>query len=66
MIVFVNDKEISLFRGSRAGNAALRYCTQMGKKKEIEDLLISDAWGHTIASDSPLSEGCKIYVKEKE
>lgn len=65
MIVFVNDKEISLFRGSRAGNAVLRYYTQMGKKKEIENLQITDAWGNVIAEDSPLSEGCKMYVKEK-
>lgn len=63
MKVFVNDKAISIFKGSRAKDAIRKYCVQSKSEADSDALRIKDQWGNTISDDSPLSPGIKIYFE---
>lgn len=61
MLVYVNDKPVTIFTGATALDALRRYCTDTGTPLHEGDLY--DAWGNVIASDSPMCDGRRIFTK---
>jgi hypothetical protein len=63
MRIFVNDKPIDLVSGMTVRHAL----TLTRKLKEMKgSKKVYDEWGNEIGLDGALSDGMKIYVKNRE
>ncbi|MBR4310611.1 MAG: hypothetical protein IKT79_06240 [Akkermansia sp.] len=60
MRVYVNNAEVSIFAGATAQDAVRRYSTDAGIPLPEGELY--DVYGNVIASDSPMSEGRRIFT----
>lgn len=61
MLVYVDNKEVTIFAGATALDALRRYCTDEGIA--IPEGELYDAWGNVIATDSPMCDGRHIFTK---
>lgn len=61
MTVYVNDVELSLFEGACVIDAINCYICAM--KQALSDQLpeITDRYGHLVAPEGALTEGCRLY-----
>ena len=58
MKVRVNRRTIEIFEGARVRDALLRYFTvKKMDKKLVSNVEVSDAMGHVVDHDAPLSSG---------
>jgi hypothetical protein len=62
MKVFVNEKEITLFRGARVKDAVLSFDRKIRHK--ISSYQISDVYGNQTGLDGALQEGSKLFIKK--
>lgn len=60
MMVYVDDKQIEVFEGATAADAA-RACQAAGGT--AGGPVLYDAYGNEIAADSPMAEGRKIFTR---
>lgn len=60
MTVYIDDTAVRIFSGATALDALRRYCTDNNLPLPQGELY--DAWGNVIASDSPMTEGRRIYT----
>jgi hypothetical protein len=64
MIVFINEKKISVFKGATLANAVLTYSKEIFKKVQEGSLGIFDRFGFLTESDGPAIEGQHYFLKE--
>ena len=61
MLVYVDNKEVTIFAGATALDALRRYSPDAGN--EMPEGELYDAWGNVIATDSPMCDGRHIFTK---
>jgi hypothetical protein len=64
MKVFVNDKELILFRGAKVRDAVLSFDKRI--LREISHYEILDKYGNQTEIDGALQEGSQLYIKKSE
>lgn len=63
MKVYVNDRPVELFPGMNVRHALI----QSGQIEEIErGKRVYDQWGNELGLDGELSEGMRIFVRDRE
>jgi hypothetical protein len=65
VIIFINNKEINIFKGARVCDAVLAYSKSYYNMLIKETLRVMDQHGNIIAEDAPLEEGQAISIKKK-
>ena len=63
MTVYINDKEITLFKGARLNDALNAYSAGSLKSVLAGELIIVDRFGNTTEPDGPVTEGQKFSLK---
>jgi hypothetical protein len=63
MVVFINNKEISIFKGATLRDVVIAYSKQSYKKVLNGSLGIYDRFGFLTESDGPANEGQHFYLK---
>jgi hypothetical protein len=63
MKVFINDKEISIFKGACIRDALLAYSPRSLKMTLAGKLSVLDRFGNLTEPDGPLIEGQRITLK---
>jgi len=64
MQIKVNRRKIALFEGARAQHAVLRYLVARKLSPSLaQEAVITDADGHPLDGDAPLSDGQTIKVR---
>lgn len=62
----VNRKVIEIFEGAQVRHALLRYFALKGQDvREVDNLTVTDRWGHEIDLDAPASQHSLIKFKVK-
>jgi hypothetical protein len=61
--VFINNKEITIFRGATAGEAVLAYSRFSFKKLKTGYLSVYDRFGFKTEPDGPVIEGQRLYLR---
>lgn len=64
MIVFINEKKISVFKGATLADAVLAYSKENFMKLQDGSLGIFDRFGFLTESDGPAIEGQHYSLKE--
>jgi hypothetical protein len=64
MKVFVNEKEIILFRGAKVKDAVLSFDRKI--LRETAQYEISDIYGNQTGVDGALQEGSRLFIKKIE
>lgn len=63
MKVFINKKEIEIFKGANVGNAVLAYSKRSYKLLCSGYLSVFDKYGNQTEADGPVQEGQKFWLK---
>jgi hypothetical protein len=63
MIVFLNDKEITVFKGATLGELVLFYSKTSFRKLKSGYLGIYDRFGYLTEPDGPAFEGQRYYLR---
>ena len=63
MKIFINDREIIIFRGAMVRDAVRRYSRRSSKQVEAGFLMIVDRYGNKTETDGELTDGQKLYLK---
>jgi len=63
MIVCINDKEITIFKGARLADAVLSYSKHSYKMVKSGYLAIFDRFGFLTEADGPALEGQHFFLK---
>ncbi|MDD2412487.1 MAG: hypothetical protein RBS19_09515 [Bacteroidales bacterium] len=66
MKIFVNDKEISIHKGAKVVDVVRSYFAHYGQRIPSNLLIVTDAYGNTIALDGELREGSCLYLKNQK
>jgi hypothetical protein len=64
MIVFINEKKTSVFKGATLADAVLTYSKKNFKKVRDGSLGIFDRFGFLTEPDGPAMEGQHYFLKE--
>lgn len=63
MTVIVNNSRIRIFNGAKVGDAVLRWAVRNRLDIDtVSSLQVTDAWGHRLGFDAPLSEEQSINI----
>ena len=65
MKIFINDKEITVFRGAKVIDVIRAYYTHNKMKWPCQLPIVTDGYGNSVAPDGELSEGNHLYIKTK-
>jgi len=65
MQVFINNREIEIFRGARVIDAILQYSKHAHNLVKIGQTLVFDRFGNITESDGELTEGQILFLKKK-
>jgi len=63
--IFINDREIEIFRGATVLEAIHRYSERACRMVLNGTLLVIDRFGNLTEADGELTEGQKIHLKKK-
>ncbi|MBK7212346.1 MAG: hypothetical protein IPH88_03400 [Bacteroidales bacterium] len=66
MLVYLDQKEIQVFRGARLMDALLAFSPKLFDKVVNGDCLILDRFGNITELDGPLREGQKLFTQKTE
>ncbi|MDR1169975.1 MAG: hypothetical protein LBK97_03980 [Prevotellaceae bacterium] len=64
MKIFVNNKEITLFRGAKVKDAVLMFDRKV--LREISSYEILDKYGNQTDVDGALQEGSRLFIRKTE
>jgi hypothetical protein len=64
--IFINDREIIVFRGAMVKDAVRSYSMRSSKQLEAGILLIVDKYGNKTEADGELTDGQKLYLKRSD
>jgi hypothetical protein len=62
MKVFVNEKEITLFRGAKVKDAILSFDRKILREPALYEIL--DIYGNQTDVDGALQEGSRLFIKK--
>jgi hypothetical protein len=62
--IFINDREIILFRGAIVKDAVRSYSMRSAKQLEAGLLMIVDRYGNKTETEGELTDGQKLYLKK--
>ncbi len=64
--VYVNDRELTIYRGMKIKHALIAYDQGMYKAALNGEVRVEDANGFTIDLEGSLSNGTRIYVSDSQ
>lgn len=63
MIVYINDKEVTIFKGARIMDALLAFSKEAFEQVRAGNWIVTDQFGFRTEPDGPLSEGQHLTLK---
>ncbi|MBT9129837.1 MAG: hypothetical protein DDT40_00445 [candidate division WS2 bacterium] len=63
IIVFVDDRELPLYRGMEVKHALIAYDMNIYQEAMEGKLKVVDEWGNEVGLSGAISEGNRFYIK---
>ena len=63
--VFVNDREVKIYRGMQVRHALISYDYTLLKAAEEGEVLIEDERGFHVGLEGALTDGSRIYTRPR-
>jgi len=65
MKITINNVQIEIHNGAKVKDAVIRYYSENKKKLPKSFPIVEDSYGNIVEEDGELSEGNKLFIKEK-
>lgn len=66
MKITINNVQIEIHNGAKVKDALIRYYSENKKKLPKSFPIVEDSYGNIVEEDGELSEGNKLFIKEKK
>jgi 5'-nucleotidase len=66
MKITINNVQIEIHNGAKVKDAVIRYYSENKKKLPKSFPIVEDSYGNIVEEDGELSEGNKLFIKEKK
>lgn len=64
MKVWVEDKELTIFRGAKTADAVRKYSEEIYRQVHRHKKKVYDRFDNEVALDGELTEGTRLFIRE--